>query len=198
VEQPAPADSGGIAVLLFTSGTTGEPKTTVLRHRHLTSYVVSTVEFVGADVDEAALICMPPYHIAGLSPVMTSTYLGRRMVQLEAFTPEDWVDLASAEQVTHALVVPTMLARVLDVLEARGERLPHLRHLAYDGGRMPLQTIKRAMALLPQVDFVNAYGLTEASVLAPCRRAALAFSRSRRGSCGYEMMGELAREVAQQ
>src|SRR5437879_161816 len=49
-----PADPD-IAVLLFTSGTTGEPKAAVLRHRHLASYVISTVEFMGSDEDEAAL-----------------------------------------------------------------------------------------------------------------------------------------------
>src|SRR4051812_26219870 len=41
-----------IAVLLFTSGTTGEPKAAVLRHRHLASYVISTVDFMGADEHE--------------------------------------------------------------------------------------------------------------------------------------------------
>src|SRR3989454_4743561 len=45
-----------IAVLLFTSGTTGEPKAAVLRHRHLASYIVSTVEFAAAGDDEAAII----------------------------------------------------------------------------------------------------------------------------------------------
>ena len=45
-----------VAILLFTSGTTGEPKAAVLRHRHLTSYVISTVEFMSAEEDEAALV----------------------------------------------------------------------------------------------------------------------------------------------
>jgi acyl-CoA synthetase (AMP-forming)/AMP-acid ligase II len=61
------------------------------------------------------------------------------------------------------MVVPTMLGRVLDLLEAQGERLPHLRHLSYGGGPMPAATIERALRLLPHVDFVNAYGLTETS-----------------------------------
>jgi fatty-acyl-CoA synthase len=56
-----------------------------------------------------------------------------------------------------------MLGRILDVLEARGERLPHLKALSYGGGRMPQAVIERALRLLPQVDFVNAYGLTETS-----------------------------------
>jgi acyl-CoA synthetase (AMP-forming)/AMP-acid ligase II len=69
----------------------------------------------------------------------------------------------TAEGITHAMVVPTMLGRVLDVLERRGQTLPSLRALSYGGGRMPLAVIERAMRLLPQVGFVNAYGLTETS-----------------------------------
>src|SRR6188508_546587 len=53
---PPTADPDDIAILLFTSGTTGDPKAAVLRHRHLASYVISTVEFMGADEDEAALV----------------------------------------------------------------------------------------------------------------------------------------------
>lgn len=152
-----------IAVLLFTSGTTGEPKAAVLRHRHLASYVISTVEFMGAEESEAALVSVPPYHIAGISAVLTGIYGGRRIVYLPAFTPEAWVDAAVKEKITHAMVVPTMLGRILDVLDQRGIGLPDLRALSYGGGRMPQPVIERAMALLPQVDFVNAYGLTETS-----------------------------------
>lgn len=152
-----------IAVLLFTSGTTGEPKAAILRHHNLTSYVTSTVEFLGAEDDEAALVSVPPYHIAGISAVLTGIYGGRRIVHLEAFTPEAWVDAAAQEAITHAMVVPTMLGRILDVMAARGETLPSLRALSYGGGRMPLPVIERALALLPHVDFVNAYGLTETS-----------------------------------
>jgi fatty-acyl-CoA synthase len=156
-------DPDDIALLLFTSGTTGEPKAAVLRHKHLASYVIGTVEFMGADEDEAALVSVPPYHVAGTSAVLTSVYAGRRVVYLPAFTPEAWVAAARDEQVTQAMVVPTMLGRILDVLDRDGERLQHLRHLSYGGGRMPVPVIERALSVLPHVDFVNAYGLTETS-----------------------------------
>ena len=152
-----------IAVLLFTSGTTGEPKAAVLRHANLASYVISTVEFMGSQEDEAALVSVPPYHIAGISAVLTSTYSGRRIVYLHAFAADAWVQLAHAEKVTHAMVVPTMLDRILAILEANGGTLPHLRALSYGGGRMPQSVIERALRIMPNVDFVNAYGLTETS-----------------------------------
>ena len=160
-----------VAVLLFTSGTTGEPKAAILRHANLGAYVISTVEFLGADEEEAALVSVPPYHIAGISAVLTGVYGGRRIVHLPTFTPERWVEIAAAEKITHAMLVPTMLGRILGALEKTGERLPRLRALSYGGGRMPLPVIERALELLPHVDFVNAYGLTETSstiaVLAP-------------------------------
>jgi acyl-CoA synthetase (AMP-forming)/AMP-acid ligase II len=152
-----------IGVLLFTSGTTGEPKAAILRHRNLTAYVISTVEFLGSGEHEAALVSVPAYHIAGISAVLTGVYSGRRTYHLPAFTPEAWVDAAAQEKVTHAMVVPTMLGRILDVLEARGETLPALKAVSYGGGRMPQPVIERAMRILPHVDFVNAYGLTETS-----------------------------------
>lgn len=158
-----PEAENDIAVLLFTSGTTGEPKAAVLRHANLTSYVMSTVEFLGAEENEAALVSVPSYHIAGISAILTSAYGGRRIVYLPAFTAEEWVATCAAEAITHAMVVPTMLDRILDVMEKTGETLPALRALSYGGGKMPEPVIARALAMLPHVAFVNAYGLTETS-----------------------------------
>ena len=152
-----------IAVLLFTSGTTGDPKAAVLRHGNLTSYVMSTVEFLGAGEDEAALVSVPSYHIAGISAILTAAYGGRRIVYLPAFTAEDWVATVAREAITHAMVVPTMLGRILDVMVETGETLPTLRALSYGGGKMPEPVIARALSALPHVAFVNAYGLTETS-----------------------------------
>lgn len=163
VADPYAGDPDDVAVLLYTSGTTGEPKAAVLRHRNLAAYILSTVEFAGADEDQAAIVSVPPYHIAGVSSVLSSTYGGRRVVHCETFEPRVWVDLVRAESVTHAMVVPTMLNRILDVVEGDGEGLPSLRALSYGGGPMPVAVIERALRLLPDVGFVNAYGLTETS-----------------------------------
>jgi acyl-CoA synthetase (AMP-forming)/AMP-acid ligase II len=192
-EPDAAGDPDQVALLLFTSGTAGEPKGALLRHRHLASYVIGAVEFMGAGEDEAALVSVPPYHVAGISAVLSSVYAGRRVVYLPSFTPEAWVATARDERITHAMVVPTMLGRILDLLEASGERLEALRHLAYGGGRMPVAAVERALTLLPRVEFVNAYGLTETAstiaVLGPDEhRAAVASDdpavRRRLGSVG--------------
>jgi fatty-acyl-CoA synthase len=161
--DPTDIDAEDIAVLLFTSGTTGEPKAAVLRHRHLTSYIFMTVEFMGAGEDEAQLVSVPPYHIAGISAVLSSVFAGRRIVYLPAFETEAWVTAAADHAITQAMVVPTMLNRILDELERRDVRLPTLHHVSYGGGRMPLAVIERAMRMMPGVRWVNAYGLTETS-----------------------------------
>jgi acyl-CoA synthetase (AMP-forming)/AMP-acid ligase II len=156
-------DPEEIAVLLFTSGTTSEPKAAVLRHRHLVSYIISSVEFLGCAPDEAQLICVPPYHIAGIAAVLSSLYAGRRIMYLPAFEAAAWVRLANEERITHAMVVPTMLGRILQAVEDAGVEPPALRHLSYGGGRMPLELVERTLRDMPHVDLVNAYGLTETS-----------------------------------
>jgi acyl-CoA synthetase (AMP-forming)/AMP-acid ligase II len=157
-------DPDDIAVLLFTSGTTGAPKAAVLRHQHIVSYILSTVEFMGADEDSAQLVCVPPYHIAGIASLASSIYSGRRIVQLPAFTAEAWLETAAREKITNAMVVPTMLSRIIEALEGQGSAdLPHLAAVSYGGGKMPQAVIERAMELFPDTSFTNAYGLTETS-----------------------------------
>jgi len=164
-ERPEwPMDPEGIAVLLFTSGTTGPPKAAVLRHRHLVSYILGSIEFGSAAEEDATLVAVPPYHVAGIAAIASCIYAGRRIVQLPRFAPEEWLRLAREERVTHAFVVPTMLARIVESLEgAAAGDTPGLRALAYGGGKMPLPVIERAMRVLPETEFTNAYGLTETS-----------------------------------
>ncbi len=158
-----PGDGESPAVLLYTSGTTAAPKAAVLRHRHLTSYVIGTVEFAGAGPDEAVLVSVPPYHVAGLANLLSNLYLGRRIVYLSQFEAAAWVAAVRREGITHAMVVPTMLARICDVLDAEDAGLPTLRALSYGGARTPAPVLQRVMARLPDVGLTNAYGLTETS-----------------------------------
>jgi long-chain acyl-CoA synthetase len=157
------ADPDAVAIVLFTSGTTSQPKAVELTHNNLTSYITGSVEFDSAEPTDAALICVPPYHIAGVSAALSNLYAGRKMVYLPTFDPQEWVRLINAEHVTTATVVPTMLDRIVTVLEGGGQELPSLRNLAYGGSKVGLPLVRRALELLPEVGFVNAYGLTETS-----------------------------------
>src|ERR1700731_2503753 len=157
-------DPESVAIVLFTSGTTSQPKAVELTHNNLTSYVTGTVEFESAEPTDAALICVPPYHIAGVGAALSNLYAGRKMVYLPTFDAQEWVRLINAEHVTTATVVPTMLDRIVTVLEGGGgDDLPSLRNLAYGGSKVGLPLVRKALELLPGVGFVNAYGLTETS-----------------------------------
>ena len=157
------ADPDSVGIVLFTSGTTSQPKAVELTHNNLTSYVTGTVEFGSAEPTDAALICVPPYHIAGVSAALSNLYAGRKMVYLPVFDPEEWVRLVDAEHVTSATVVPTMLDRIVTVLERGVTPAASLRNLAYGGSKVGLPLVRTALELLPGVGFVNAYGLTETS-----------------------------------
>ena len=154
----------GVAVQLFTSGTTAEPKAAILRHSNLIGYILGTVEFASADESDAALMVVPPYHIAGISALMSSIYAGRRIVMLPSFSPEGWLKLVEQEKISNAFVVPTMLGRILDAYDkAPDTDVSSLRAIAYGGGKMPLEVIQRALERFPEAGFTNAYGLTETS-----------------------------------
>lgn len=191
-------DPDSVAIVLFTSGTTSQPKAVELSHNNLTSYVTGTVEFESAEPGDAALICVPPYHIAGVGAALSNLYAGRKMVYLPDFDAQEWVRLVNAEHVTTATVVPTMLDRIVTVLETGDHELPSLRNLAYGGSKVGLPLVRRALELLPGVGFVNAYGLTETSstiaVLTPddhraAHSASAAHVAKRLGSVGRPVPG---------
>ncbi|MCX4831300.1 fatty acid--CoA ligase family protein [Streptomyces sp. NBC_01016] len=195
----APWDQDAVAVILYTSGTTAAPKAALLRHRHLLAYVLNTLEFNSAAEGDAALVAVPPYHIAGLTNLMSNLYTGRRVVYLPAFTADDWLATVRREKVTHAMLVPTMLARIVEEIpEDAAADVPTLRSLAYGGARAPRSVVEKALRTFPDTAFVNAYGLTETSssiaVLGPeDHRAALAASepadRDRLTSVGRPLPG---------
>jgi len=163
-EEQAEREDDPVAVVLYTSGTTAEPKAATLRHRHLLAYVLNTQEFMSADAEDASLVAVPPYHVAGLMNVLTNFYSGRRVVYLAAFSAQDWLETVRKQRVTHALVVPTMLARIVsDIPDGAEADAPTLRALAYGGARTPRTVIERALQVFPNTGFVNAYGLTETS-----------------------------------
>jgi acyl-CoA synthetase (AMP-forming)/AMP-acid ligase II len=194
----APHDPDGVAALLYTSGTTAEPKAAVLRHRHLLAYLFNTVDFGSAGPGDAALVSVPPYHIAGLTNLLSNLYGGRRVVYTAGFDPADWLATVRRERITHALLVPTMLARVVAEVRDGDAGTPTLRNLAYGGARTPRPVLEQALKTFPDTGFVNAYGLTETAssvaVLGPDdHRSAVASDdpavRARLGSVGRPLPG---------
>jgi acyl-CoA synthetase (AMP-forming)/AMP-acid ligase II len=187
-------DTESVAVLLMTSGTTAAPKSAVLRHGNLTAYLFGSVEFGSVPATDATLVSVPPYHIAAVANALSNLYAGRRVVYLDVFSPGDWLDTVAQQGITHAMVVPTMLARIVGELRRRGTTGPAtLRSVSYGGAKIAAEVIAEALELFPDTGFVNAYGLTETAssiaVLGPeDHRAAAAADdpavRARLGSVG--------------
>ena len=166
--------------MLFTSGTTSKPKAVELTHNNLTSYITGTVEFASADPGDAALICVPPYHIAGVSAALSNLYAG----------PKDGVsDQLRRRASGYGWSAPRTSPRPPSCRRCSTASSacstpprPRCRRCARwptAVRRSALPLVRKALALLPEVGFVNAYGLTETSstiaVLTPDdHRAALA------------------------
>jgi len=130
--------------------------------------------------------------------LLSNLYMGRRIVYLDSFSPETWLDTVRRQNITHAMTVPTMLARVVSTLGGAPADTPSLRTVSYGGAKMPVAVIQQALDLFPAVAFTNAYGLTETSstisVLGPDthREAVLSADpvvRARLGSAGQPLPG---------
>ena len=149
------------AVLLYTAGTTGQPKAVMLSHDSFTSFMLANMEPPDPDVEERTLLTLPLYHIAGLQAALAGVFGGRTVVLQRQFEPREWMALVQEHRIARALIVPTMLKQLLDHPEFPAHDLSSLRVLTYGGASMPLPVIERAIAAMPGVQFINAFGQTE-------------------------------------
>ena len=160
VHFPA-GESDETAALLFTAGTTGQPKAVPLTHNSFTSFMLSSVEPPDPDAEERMLLTLPLYHVAGLQSALAGVYGGRTIVVQRQFEPREWLALVQNEHVQRALVVPTMLKQLIDHPGFGDYDLSSLEVLTYGGASMPPVVLERAIAALPHVHFINAFGQTE-------------------------------------
>ncbi len=161
-ESEAEVDEEDTSVLMYTSGTTTLPKGVMLSFHDFTAYVTANVEMADGTDRGVALVCVPFYHIAGTTALMTNIWTGRKLVVMPQFDAKAWLALVEQERVTHAFVVPTMMKQLLDDPDFKKTDFSTLTNLAYGGAPMPIQVIRRAIEMFPgNVGFVNAYGQTE-------------------------------------
>lgn len=158
----AEVDDRELCVLLYTSGTTSLPKGVMLTHGALTDYVMGRAEPADGDDHGRMLLAAPLYHIAGVTSMLGALYSGRTVVVMPQFEVELWLDLVERERVTHAFLVPTMLARLIDQPDIGSRDLSSLEVITYGAAPMPPAVIRRALELLPDnVGYSQAYGQTE-------------------------------------
>lgn len=148
-------------VIMFTSGTTSVPKGVQLTHDSFASYLLSTVEPADPDIEETNLLTVPLYHIAGLQAALAAVYSGRTLAIMRQFEPREWLALAQEKRVNRAMLVPTMLKRLMDFPGFREYDLSSLRVITYGAAPMPVPVIRQAIEEFPGVRFINAFGQTE-------------------------------------
>ena len=161
VERYPAADDQDLTMLLFTAGTTGSPKGVMLSHESFSSYILSDVTPADPDEEERNILTVPLYHIAGMQAVLSAIYGGRTLIIQRQFEPGEWMALVERERVDRAMMVPTMLKRLMEHDEFHDRDLSSLRVITYGAAPMPLEVIKQAIQEFPGASFINAFGQTE-------------------------------------
>jgi long-chain acyl-CoA synthetase len=109
----SPRDPEALAVLLYTAGSSGEPKAAMLTHRALLSHLHNVVSLQVLDGNDVVLAVLPLFHVFGLNAVLGSWAMsGARLVIMDGF--DGVADVLAAEKITNLPLVPPMLARILD------------------------------------------------------------------------------------
>jgi acyl-CoA synthetase (AMP-forming)/AMP-acid ligase II len=157
--------------LMFTSGTTGEPKGAIATHRARMLWVLNATIQYGLDESDVYLGTMPQVHSAGLTFTLMHLYAGATVRIMPRFDAEAFLAIVEHERITSALTVPTMLTMIVEALERGAPRaLASLRRLVTCGSPLPLATKRRV------IDNVTAhlydyYGSTESNSMSVLRPA---------------------------
>jgi long-chain acyl-CoA synthetase len=161
-DEPEESDP---VVLMYTGGTTGLPKGVLLNHRAemLNLYHVLQVWRFGAD--DVFLHQTPMFHAASMGGMLGVPGQGGSSVFLSLFDPARTLELCEQHGVTQTVMVPTMIGMLLNHPEFRPERLASLRMLTYGASPMPAALLDQLLALFPDLDIFQGYGMTESSAV---------------------------------
>jgi len=159
---PEPSDGDAIAALIYTTGTTGQPKGVMLSHRNLLFVATVSSRLRGLVPQDRAWGVLPISHVYGLSSVLLGTLCAGACVQLASrFTPEAMLHAIRDDGLSIVQGVPAMYARLL---ELTGEvSLPSTLRFAYAGGSPLDPALKRRVEAVLGLPLHNGYGLTEAA-----------------------------------
>jgi len=149
--------------LMYTAGTTGLPKGVPQTHNSYSFYVLQNVNPPDPAVAETNLITMPLYHVAGMQAMLAAIYGGRTIALMKQFETKEWFETAQQEKVTRAMLVPTMLKRIVDDPDFDKYDLSNLRVITYGAAACPYEVLKKTIERFPGRALINAFGGTETS-----------------------------------
>ena len=180
-----------VAVILYTSGTTGRAKGVMHTHRALLYQAADTNLVTEANRSDVMLATTPFFTAGGMVRTVSWLYLGQTMVIHQRFDPQAVIDEIERSKITFTTFIPTMLHRTLAILEDGPSRdMSSLRRISYGSAPVPPGLARKAMDLLG-CDLQQRYGLTEcggqATILTPQdHRDIVAGRTSIATSCGRE------------
>jgi acyl-CoA synthetase (AMP-forming)/AMP-acid ligase II len=187
-ERPAPpahdVAEEETAVILYTSGTTGQPKGAQLTHLGIIHSALSFARCLGLSQADRGLVAVPLSHVTGLVGVAFSTMIagGTVGVMRQAYKTPDFLALASRERITFSILVPTIYTLCVMDPTLGSYDLSSWRVGCFGGAPMPVATIEMLLEKLPHLALVNAYGATETT--SPTTIMPLAEGRNHRDSVG--------------
>jgi long-chain acyl-CoA synthetase len=161
---PEPADLGeeDIAMILYTSGTTGRPKGAMLAHCNIVHSAMiyeACMELTSADRSIAAV---PLAHVTGVvANIMSMVRCAGTLIIVAEFKAADYLKIASRERVTQTVMVPAMYNLCLLQADFDAYDLSAWRIGGYGGAPMPIATIEKLAIKIPGLKLINAYGSTE-------------------------------------
>ena len=159
-------EPGDVAVVLYTSGTTGKPKGAMITHLNVLMNVdVSVIDSFDVTRDDTILGCLPLFHTFGQTCCMNTAFrVGATVVLMPRFDGAGALDLLVKEQCTIFMGVPTMYVGLLEAAR-NDERRPQLKSALSGGASLPL-TVLESFKEVFGGDINEGYGLTETSPVA--------------------------------
>lgn len=151
---------GDLALLLYTSGTTGQPKGVMLGNGNLFTLLDRIGPMWGLGAATRSVVCMPLFHIGGIGWALAAMRFGGMMLLVRAFAPEGVLDLIERERATHVNLVPAMIAAMVDSPSAGRRDCSSLRMILYGTAPISAGLLGAAMRTFGCA-FVQVYGLTE-------------------------------------
>lgn len=150
------------AVILYTSGTTGNPKGAMLTHANIAHSVLHFEYGMALTHEDTAALAVPASHVTGLIAIIAAmVHVAGAVIILREFKAASFLTAAVEEQMTYTLMVPAMYNLCLREPAFASMALQRWRIGGYGGALMPVSVIEQLAHHLPQLDLRNAYGATE-------------------------------------
>ncbi|SDD53351.1 long-chain-fatty-acid--CoA ligase [Ruegeria marina] len=155
-----------VALILYTSGTTGLPKGVMLSNEGM-SYTAELAKAWGMSDHSVNLVAMPLFHIGGCGYGSSTMLAGGHTVLMADVDIAAIIDLIPRYSVTHTFMVPAVVQALLNAPEVAGADMSSLELLMYGASPMGDVLLRRAIATLG-CNFMHAYGMTESSGTVVC------------------------------